>query len=172
MVCGNKTAFGVFYINKVITGEPSYPLESSVALKDIMGEQSFSLQKGWTDSVNLFKTKELIFNVFEIYNGNKYNDLCISELKIKFSNKPSYKPSVAWPDLRLLIDQNKIKTTGGWFWNGLNKNNYKLFNDLLFHVLTNNKEAYQYFQSYRPTGVGSSEMMDFLYREAVEESLK
>ena len=103
-------------INKVITSEPSYPLESTVMLQDVTGEQSISLQTGWTDSVNLFKIKELIFNVSEIYSGNKYNDLCISELKIKTSDKPSYKPSVTWPELKSLIDQNSKKTTGGWFW--------------------------------------------------------
>lgn len=162
----------VLNITKVIVGGPSYPLESEITLKDNMNEQTFSLQKGWTDSINLFKTKKLIFNVSEIYNGDEYKDLCLSELKLKYSSSIAYKPSISWLQLKRLIDKNKIKNNNGWDWTGLNDNNYKFFNDLLFYVLNNDHEAYQYFQSYNPEGVANSEAMEFLYKNAVKDSLK
>ncbi len=160
------------YIEKVITGGRTYPLDNTVTLTDGMDEQEVSLSEGWTQSVNLFKTKELIFNVTDIYNGKKYDDLCVSELRINFSNTIEYSPGTTWKDLKKLIDANRIKKNSDWSWDGLSERGYKLFNDLLYYVLTGNKEAYPYFESYRPQGTGDSEAMKVIYRPAVNESLK
>src|SRR5438046_1341337 len=58
-------------IEKVLIGGRSFPLETSVTLKDTPKPQEISLQRGWTSSINLFRTKELIFNVEDIYEGTK-----------------------------------------------------------------------------------------------------
>ena len=159
-------------IEKVIVGGRTYPLDNTVTLKDDMDEQEVSLNEGWTKSINLFKTKELIFNATDVYSGTKYDDLCISELRINFSNNIDYLPSTTWKDLKKLIDTNKTRRNSDWSWGGLNEKGYKLFNDLLYYVLTGNKEAYLYFDSYLPEGAGDSAAMKTIYRPAVNESLK
>lgn len=158
-------------IEKVIMGCHSYPLDNMVHLEDKMEEQIISLTEGWTQSINLFKTKELIFNIVDIYSGEKYEDLCISEITIDFSNDIEYSPSLTWEQLRELIDTNRTNRNSGWDWNGLNELSYRLFNDLLYYVITGNEEAYLYFDSYMPEGTGDSEAMENIHRPAVNKSL-
>ena len=156
-------------IEKVITSERSYPLNDTVQVKDSMNEQQISLTAGWTQSVNFFRTWELIFTIQDVYDGSKYEDLCISELRVNVSSDSGYAPSVGWKELKKSIDKHSNKRDKGWSWDGLNKNGYRLFNDLLYYVLQNNREAYAYFSTYNPEGVGSSEGMTYLFVPAVKD---
>lgn len=160
------------YIEKVLAGGRTYPLDNKVQLKDSMDAQEISMSEGWTQSINLFRTKELIFDILDIYSGSKYDDLCISEMQINISKDINYFPSITWQDLKKLIDAGRIKNNSGWSWSGLNEDSYRLFNDLLYYVLTGNKEAYFYFDSYRPAGSGDSEAMKNIFRPAVSAELK
>ena len=157
-------------IEKVLIGGRSLPLENTVTLKDGMGAQAISLRSGWTQSINLFKTKALIFNVLDIYAGSKYQDLCISGITVNYAENIEYSPSVSWKELQEVIDKNSVKKGNGWDWEGLTLNDYKYFNDLLYYVLVGNKDAYLLFSAYTPEGVAQSEAMT-LYKKAVEESL-
>lgn len=159
-------------VEKIIMTKRSYPLNNDFQLRDSMGTQELSVTKGWTQSINLFKTKGLIFNVQDVYAGAKYQDLCISELRINVSDGIDYVPSVTWRTLKEAIDTNRTKRNGGWSWDGLNENRYQLFNDLLYYVMTGNNEAYLYFDKYDPEGAGSSESMTNLYKPAVNEYRK
>ena len=156
-------------IEKVITRERSYPLDDTVRIRDSMKEQEISLTAGWTQSVNLFKAWELIFTIQDFYRGTKYEDLCISELRVNVAKDSSYVPSVKWKKLKKLIDTRSTKRDQGWSWDGLNKINQRLFNDLLYYVLKNNRESYAYFSTYYPEGTGSSEGMTYLYIPAVKD---
>src|SRR6266496_361003 len=158
-------------IEKVVIGGRSFSLEASVTLKDTPNPQEISLREGWTSSINLFKTKELIFNVEDIYEGTKYQDLCISEMTVNYSSGIEYSPSVPWKQLQELIDKNSKKRGNGWDWANLVQNNHRLFNDLLYYTLTGNKEAYLRFRTYSPEGTGQSAGMANIYRNAVKESL-
>ncbi len=159
-------------IEKVIPGGRSYPLDTTVQLKDSMEEQEISLTAGWTQSINLFKTKEIIINILDVYPGTKSDDLCISEMKINLKDHSGYVPSVTWEKLKKLIDENSAKRDSTWDWVGLDKNGNKLFNDLLYYVLKGNREAHLYFNNYKPEGVGSSEDMNDFYRPAVNALIK
>jgi hypothetical protein len=121
-------------IEKVIPGGRSYPLDTTVQLKDNLEEQEISLTTGWTQSINLFKTKEIVINVLDIYPGTKSDDLCISELKVNLMDNSGYTPSLTWEKLKKLIDENSAKRDSTWDWVGLDKNGNKLFNDLLYYV--------------------------------------
>ncbi len=158
-------------IEKVVIGGRSFPLDTSVTLKDTPSPQEISLREGWTSSINLFRTKELIFNVEDIYEGTKYQDLCISEMTINYSDGMEYSPSVLWKQLQELIDKNSKKRGNGWDWDTLLRNDYRLFNDLLYYTLTGNKDAYQRFSTYAPEGTAQSAGMANIYRNAVKESL-
>jgi hypothetical protein len=81
------------YIEKVLPGGRTYPLDNTVQLKDSLEDQEISLTTGWTQSINLFKTKEIIINVLDVYPGTKSDDLCISEMKINLMDHSEYAPS-------------------------------------------------------------------------------
>lgn len=162
-------------VEKVIIGGRNYPLSNTFNLNDDPKGQTLSLTDEWTDTINLFKTKELIINISEYYKAKKYKDLCISEIKIKHKKKSDYTPSVSFAKLVSLINKNKkshpVKKKF-WYWNELINNNYKLFNDFLYYVLADNVEAIKLFNSYMPLGAGESESMTNIYMKAVKESLK
>jgi hypothetical protein len=157
-------------IEKVLIGGRSFPLENTITLKDRMGAQEVSLRSGWTQSINLFRTKALIFNVLGIYGGSKYQDLCISGITVNYAENIEYTPSVSWKKLRELIDKKSVKKGNGWDWEGLTLNNFRYFNDLLYYALGGNKAANFLFNAYTPEGVAQSEAMT-LYKKALEESL-
>ncbi len=158
-------------IEKILPGGRTYPLDNTVQLKDSMEEQEISLTAGWTQSINLFKTKEIVINVLDIYPGMKSDDLCISEMRINLMDHSGYVPGLTWEKLKKLIDENSAKRDSTWDWVELNKNGYKLFNDLLYYVLNGNREAYMYFNNYKSEGVGISEEMKS-YRPAVNALIK
>ena len=159
------------YIEKVIMGGRSYPFNNMVRINDSMDEQRISLTQGWSKTINMVRTKEIIFHVSGIYGGAEYDDLCISEMGIDISDSSDYLPSIKWKGLKKLIDENKVKMRDGWDWAGLNENDNQFFYDLLYFTLTGNKEAYSYFDAYEPEGAGSSEGMTHVFRPAVRETL-
>lgn len=162
----------VLNIEKVIIGNQRLPYEYTVGLDDEVGEQEIALQDGWVQSINLFKTKEIIFNILEIYDGTEYKDLCISEMTVHYSDKMDYSPGISWRELKELITKNAIRRNKNWEWDELAKNDYKLFNDLLYYVLVGNKEAYALFDTYSPKeSVLSTELRSIL-KKAVTESVR
>jgi len=160
-------------VEKIIIGdENQYPLDNTFNVDDTINAQELSLEKRWTESVNLFKTQELRIYISDVYNGRISQDVCISELSVSYSNEISYTPSVSWDELNHMIKKNKFNRREGWDWSGMLANDYQLFNDLLYYVLTGNEEAYSVFSLYKPEGTSISAAMDFLYRNAVTKSLQ
>ena len=161
-----------FDIDKGIIGGRSYPMPKTVELKDGLEEQEISLTKGWADSINLFPTRELVFNVRDIFKGKRYKDLCVSEMKFNYATKSNYSPRMPWKVLKDLISKNSIKVNRGWDWNESYKKDDTLFVDLLYYVLERNKDAYALFDTYTPLSVADSEAMNNIYRKAVSEFLE
>jgi len=161
------------YIEKVIVGGRTYPFGNIIELVDKIGRQEISLEEGYTNTINLFKTEEILISIIDIYKSNKYNDLCFSEMKVNYSNAMSYKPKLTWIDLKSLIDKNKVMNskTMTWDWDGLSANNHQYFDDLLYYVLLGNKEARLYFDKYVPVSVSKAEGINVIYKNAVESSL-
>lgn len=157
-------------VEKVIVGERSYPLVNMFELHDNTKEQYISLTKDWTDTINLFKTKKLIISVLDTYEGSKYQDLCLSGIRIEYMKDSGYRPGIAWPQLRKQIKQHAIKTKDGWDWDKLNDDNYRLFTDLLHYTLADKPGAFELFSSYRPIGTDQSESMIFLFNNAMTAS--
>lgn len=158
-------------IEKVLVGGRSLPLQNTIKIDDRIGSQEISLIDGWTDAVNFFMVKEIIFNVLDIYKGTKYQDLCISEMTINYAKGINYTPSLLSNDLFKLIEKNKNKINETrWDWAGLYDNNYKLFNDLLYYAVIGNKDALKYFETYTPEGVGQSEAMINIYKNSLKEN--
>lgn len=158
-------------VEKVIMGGRSYPFSTMVRINDSMDEQRISMTEGWTTALNMFRTKEIIFSVSDVYGGASYDDLCISEIGIDILDSPGYVPGIKWKDLKKLIDENRVSMRDGWDWDGLNKNDHQFFHDLLHFTLTGNREAYSYFDTYEPEGTGDSEGMTHVFRPAVNETL-
>jgi hypothetical protein len=160
----------VLNIEKVVDGNQRLPYEYTVGLDDKLGEQNISLQDGWVQAINLLKTKEVIINVLEIYEGSKYDDLCISDLAINYSDETEYLPSITWEKLDRMIKDNAIKRNRNWDWDGLTKNDYKLLNDLVYYALSGNKEAYKLFNTYSPRESSLSAETLKILKKGVQES--
>jgi hypothetical protein len=147
--------------------------EADLTLKDTIDPQRISALQMWSQSANFFKTRKLIFFVYDVFPGARYNDLCLSGITIQYAKTFDYKPSRFWNNLRKLIEKNKKKTLHGWDWSGFdNADKYpQAFNDLLYYVLTGNKDAYAMFSTFDPESIMRSEDMNNFFRDAVNESL-
>jgi len=156
-----------------VLSKKSTPVEAYLSLKDTMAPQRISTLQTWGQSINLFKTRKLIFVFDSTFPGTRYTDLCLSGITIQYAKGIDYTPAKSWKELKVLIEQNKSKTLhGGWDWAGFgNADKYpQAFNDFLYYVLMGNKDAYGLFRTYDPESVSRSEDMNNYFRDAVEES--
>lgn len=157
-------------IEKVIVGGRSLPLENRFSLMDVMGYQSISMTKGWTKTINLFETKEVIINFHSVYDGDAYADLCISEISFDVAEGYVYEPMYTWRDLKSLIDANKVVRGYGWDIELKLGEEFDVFSDLVFYALSN-KEALEYFYSFNPSGSGLSVSMKNIFVPAMREKI-
>lgn len=159
-------------ISKMLIGGSGFPPERSYVLADRMGEQTLSLQDGWSAGVNVFKVQELVLRIDGIYPGAKYQDLCLSSLSIKFAGRPGHIPAISWKSLKARLDQQALRTVHGWDWKGLYANHAELLAALLYYAAYGEPEAYARFRSYAPESVAESEVLDADWKPAVEASRK
>ncbi|MBN1500307.1 MAG: hypothetical protein JW982_09130 [Spirochaetes bacterium] len=158
-------------IEKVIVGGRSYPLENNFILEDNDNIQEISLEKKWTNSINMFKIKEIIINIDSVYGLNKTGFLSVSDLKILTDDELKYVPKYKWFDLYQIIVKNRITKGENWYWDDLMNKNIQCFTDLLYYVLKGEADAKTVFSSYKTDNIGEEEALTYIYRPAIKEML-
>lgn len=126
---------------------PSIPDISRGTLKDAMISQSFEYKK-------LRPLQGFSIYINSIYHGDKFEDICLSDLYIELSDKPTFNVSISWDKLFKIINKNKkiiSKKSFCWDFKQYNKNsNYEYVYALAAYAYMGNPEAKKLLKYFKP----------------------
>lgn len=141
-------------------------------LKDDFNPQILNVENKFLFS-DLFPTHEVWISFESVFSSDRYQDLCISEVGLEYSETIPYKPLRTWTSLKKVIDKNKYEDGKGfWLWDGVFDDKCSILRDMIYYSLCKNKDAIRYIKTLKTNHVGHSELLDFEVLRRLKACLK
>lgn len=135
-----------------------------------------------------FKLLGLKIRINSEYGGNKYDDLCISEIKLNIDDINPYEPVISGGEFKEImqnkIDKFLVNDKQCWDFNASIKNDPRNINiheygkflgdlesDLFYYAIKGESNYRDAYESYCPRGAATSEWFEGIVRPAMEAML-